>query len=389
MLQIDHVYEFFYNSVFDKDFELISFNQGVPKINQLPNIFTRKNFSQNVFFYDQEPLIDGYSTKIINNSITSFHENTQHTIFANSEHSATKQEILNQYNFVDLYYFFHGFAALDWYRGYQAVNFNLDVITDYKKDFISYNRLISNDRSYRIYFVSKLQEQGLLSNGLVSFGVADDNQIDWQDEVSDFESKLPENIKLHCERNLVDVSKLIIDSPCVPGYASASIPIRGPLIPYSDEIIVESLWPFWHVVTETVFYYDKLHLTEKIFKPIVSKQPFMLLAAPGNLEYLRSYGFKTFEGIIDESYDSIQDPWERIDAVVEQLKTFCNLSESEKLNVVRKAESIIEYNFNHFYNDFKHIITKELITNIQGAFKEIGYDDRAIAYENIYQVLTT
>jgi hypothetical protein len=33
----------------------------------------------------------------------------------------------------------------------------------------------------------------------------------------------------------------------------------------------------------------------------------MLLAAPGNLAYLKSYGFKTFDSVIDESYDTIQD----------------------------------------------------------------------------------
>ena len=60
----------------------------------------------------------------------------------------------------------------------------------------------------------------------------------------------------------------------------------------------------WNVVSETVFYHNKLHLTEKIFKPIVSKQPFMLLAAPGNLKYLKSYGFKTFDHLWSEDYDN-------------------------------------------------------------------------------------
>jgi hypothetical protein len=388
MLQIDHVYEFFNNSVFHKDFELFSFNRGVPQLNQSPNIFTRRQFDQNVFFYDQEPLLRGYTNKIIEEVVDQFHENSQHTIFVTSEHSKLKQELLTKYNFVDLYYFFHGFAALDWYRGYQAVNFNLNVVTDYQKDFITYNRLISGDRSYRIYFVSRLVEEGLLDNGLVSFGVADDNQIEWCDEVADPMSKLPDAIKSHCDYNLANVSKLVIDKHNVPGSASASIPINGIMFGDQDDVVFTTPWPFWHVVTETVFYYDKLHLTEKIFKPIVSKQPFMLLASPGNLAYLKSYGFKTFEGIIDESYDSIQDPWARINAVVTELKKFCGLSESEKLNVIRACEEIVEYNFQHFYTNFKHIISKELISNVRHSLKEIGYDDSTIAYNDIYKVLT-
>ena len=145
---------------------------------------------------------------------------------------------------------------------------------------------------------------------------------------------------------------------------------------------------FWHVVTETVFYYDKLHLTEKIFKPIVSKQPFMLLAAPGNLAYLRSYGFKTFEGIIDESYDLIKDDDLRTEAVVKQLAWYCSLSDSEKISVMQAVEPIVMHNFHHFYGSFRHIITAELLDNTKTLFKEIGYDDKNIAYETIYKILT-
>jgi hypothetical protein len=145
---------------------------------------------------------------------------------------------------------------------------------------------------------------------------------------------------------------------------------------------------FWHVVTETVFYYDKLHLTEKIFKPIVSKQPFMLLAAPGNLAYLKSYGFKTFDSVIDESYDTIQDNDARIDAVTKQLAWYCNLSDREKNNIMCAVKPIVLHNFHHFYGEFRHIITRELLNNTKTLFKDLGYDDSHINYTNIHHVLT-
>jgi hypothetical protein len=145
---------------------------------------------------------------------------------------------------------------------------------------------------------------------------------------------------------------------------------------------------FWHIVTETVFYYNKLHLTEKIFKPIVSKQPFMLLAAPGNLAYLKSYGFKTFDSIIDESYDSIQDNDLRTEAVVRQLHWYCNLTPDEKTDIIQQLEPIIDYNFHHFYGEFRHIITRELLDNTKALFQSIGYNDSHINYTNIYHVLT-
>jgi hypothetical protein len=248
------------------------------------------------------------------------------------------------------------------------------LVKPYKYDFITFNRIINNDRSYRIYFVSKLKELGLLDKGLVSFNVTDNIFDDWRDETADPNTKLSNHARVHIERNLTDVDKLIIDRAELPGSASADIPRDNNA--------------FWHVVTETVFYHNKLHLTEKIFKPIVSKQPFMLLAAPGNLEYLRSYGFKTFDSIINESYDNIVDNDLRTEAVVDQLHWYCNLTPDEKNSIIQQLAPIIDYNFHHFYGEFRHIITRELLDNTKTLFQSIGYDDGHISYDQIYHTLT-
>jgi hypothetical protein len=295
-------------------------------------------------------------------------------VFVTSDISDFTKTYKEKYNLNFLYYFFHGFAALDWYRGHYALNSNKLIVKEYKHDFISFNRIITNDRSYRIYLVSLLKEQGLLNHGQVSFNVTDNLFDDWQDETADPNTKLSDNAKQHIEHHLTDISKLVIDKPELPGSASADIP-RG-----NDA--------FWNIVTETVFYYDKLHLTEKIFKPIVSKQPFMLLAASGNLAYLRSYGFKTFDSVIDESYDLIQDNDLRLEAVVKQLSWYCSLSDSEKTDVMRAVEPIVLHNFHHFYGEFRYIITRELLDNIKTVFQTIGHDDQHINYENIYHILT-
>ena len=383
MLQIDHIYEFLYENLF-KDFEFWHLFKGVVQTNPIKqnavSVFTRKeNLNKKIFFYDQEPLISNLSAPYID----MFKSNSTMNILATSEYSSTVDSYAVDNNFKKLYYFFHGFAAVDWYRGHYALNYNKPIVKQYNYDFISFNRIINNDRSYRIYFVSQLKEQGLLDKGLVSFNVTDNLFDDWQDEVADPGTKLSEHARHHAETHLVNVNKLVIDNPTLHGSASADIPRTVDSI-----TIPNTVDAFWHVVTETVFYYDKLHLTEKIFKPIVSKQPFMLLAAPGNLSYLRSYGFKTFDGIIDESYDTIQDPDQRTEAVVDQLAWYCNLSDTEKQDIIYALEPIIEHNFRHFYGEFRHIITNELLANTKTLFKEIGYDDGHINYTNIHHVLT-
>jgi hypothetical protein len=385
MLQIDHVYEFLYENLF-KDFQNWHLLNGVIKEESTNthniSVFTLTELAdKKIFFYDQEPIIPKLSKPYMD----LFGSKTGEKILATSEYSAEVNQLTN---FKKFYYFFHGFAALDWYRGYYALNYNKLIVKQYKYDFISFNRIINNDRSYRIYFVSLLKERGLLPVGQVSFNVTDNLFDDWQDEVADPDSKLSINARRHIEHHLTDISKLVIDRAELPGSASADIPRTIESYMASGFHKPTEIDSFWHIVTETVFYYDKLHLTEKTFKPIVSKQPFMLLAAPGNLAYLKSYGFKTFDSVIDESYDLIQDNDLRTQAVVDQLHWYCNLTPGEKTDINQQLQPIIDYNFHHFYGEFRHIITRELLDNTKTLFKEIGYDDALIAYDDIYKVLT-
>jgi len=428
MLQIDHIYEFLYQELF-KDFDVWYIPNGVPKMGPVTfndvNVFTQTLDTQSkIFFYDQEPFLYDLADKYIkmfkwpsgldleevyqeflrgenpyDGDVVQYEDHLKNLADPNrayrephlivvSEQSNEITDHATKNNLKLLYYFFHGFAALDWYRGYYALNYNKSIVKQYNYDFITFNRIITNDRSYRIYFVSLLKEAGLLDKGLVSFGVTDDLFDDWRDEVSNPTTELSQHARQHSERHLTDISKLVIDSPNIPGSASADIPRIIDSYMRPDLPSPSNVDALWHVVTETVFYYDKLHLTEKIFKPIVSKQPFMLLAAPGNLAYLKSYGFKTFDSVMDETYDTIQDNDLRIEAVVNQLHWYCNLSPGEKTDVIKQLEPIIDYNFHHFYGEFRHIIARELLDNTKTLFKEIGYDDSHINYTNIHHVLT-
>ena len=401
MLQIDHIYEFLGAHIFNKNFSLCHLPGGVvapeKKISSADlccSLGSKADDQYEIFLYDQEPLIEGISESYITAFLSTHMERRDMPaavgeklafILAVSEKSAMatdyKQRLEPGSDLARLdllYYFFHGFAALDWYRGFYALNYNKLIIKEYKKDYISFNRIINDDRSYRIYFISQLKAQGILDQGLVSFNVADDASNGWKDQLADRQCKLSQAARQHIRYHLKDVDRLVIDQPKCPAHSSSDIPRTN-----SDL----DLDCFWHIVTETVFYYDKLHLTEKIFKPIVSKQPFMLLAAPGNLAYLKSYGFKTFDSVLDESYDTIMDHDLRTEAVVAQLHWYCNLTPEEKQDVIFKLVPIIEFNFHHFYNNFKHIIVKELLDNCKRLFTEIEYDDNHLVYGDIYQQL--
>ena len=105
---------------------------------------------------------------------------------------------------------------------------------------------------------------------------------------------------------------------------------------------------FIFVVTETCYWQTKTHLTEKIFKPIVLRMPFLLLGCARNLEYLRSYGFETFGDFWDESYDTIEDPVVRMQAVVEILKDIATMSVEQQRAMLQDMEPVLEHNYNLF-----------------------------------------
>lgn len=79
------------------------------------------------------------------------------------------------------------------------------------------------------------------------------------------------------------------------------------------------------IVTETVFHYPYPYISEKTIRPINCKRMFIIVGAPYTLELLHSKGIKTFDDIIDESYDRIVDPEKRFFSIINSIENFCAL----------------------------------------------------------------
>lgn len=99
------------------------------------------------------------------------------------------------------------------------------------------------------------------------------------------------------------------------------------------------------IVTETVYDYPYPFITEKTMRPITSKRPFIVVGAPNILDLLKDKGFKTFNTIIDESYDSIIDPSDRFDSVCISIHQFVT-QPIEKIRAdVISISNTLEHNF--------------------------------------------
>ena len=124
------------------------------------------------------------------------------------------------------------------------------------------------------------------------------------------------------------------------------------------------------VVLETLFDDDRLHLTEKSLRPIACGQPFILAATPGSLAYLRSYGFKTFASIIDESYDTIDNTVQRLAAIVDLMNNIKN--NPKRLEMYQQLQAIADFNQQRFFSsDFHQQIVDEFKQNFSNGFDKV------------------
>lgn len=305
-----------------------------------------------IICYDQEPLLDSCTDtlKQIKRIYSPWHDRS--IILLNTEtNSEIKNQLLKKLKFGDCSYFFHIFAAADWYRGYQYCS-NLIAPSQRKisKKFITFNRITGNSRAYRSLFVAELFKEDLLKFGHVSYSKDCPEHGAYQDTIFELVEKhnVPYEYVAEC-KNAIDQ----IDY-------NLRIDYHDDFIPNSSQIlnaIPEMMESFLHVVTETCFWETKDHLTEKIFKPIVARQPFVLLGCANNLAYLKSYGFKTFDSWWDEGYDKITDPVERIKAVVKIIKDICAMPNDELEAMLRGMQYILNYNHDLFYS--KEFVQRE------------------------------
>jgi hypothetical protein len=108
---------------------------------------------------------------------------------------------------------------------------------------------------------------------------------------------------------------------------------------------------FLHVVTETVFYYPHNAYGEKTFKPVSCFRPFVLVNVPGALQELRDLGFQTFSAWWDEDYDNIQDPTDRLYAVLDIVQWAYNQDLDQVKALMQEMQPVLEHNYHHYYNE--------------------------------------
>ena len=105
-----------------------------------------------------------------------------------------------------------------------------------------------------------------------------------------------------------------------------------------------------NIVTETSFNENELFISEKIIKPILHFQPFIVMSSVNYLSELRNIGFKTFSDFWDESYDNIEDPTERYQTILKLILELNSKSIEELNELYQQTKNICIHNNNLLYS---------------------------------------
>jgi hypothetical protein len=83
------------------------------------------------------------------------------------------------------------------------------------------------------------------------------------------------------------------------------------------------------------------------------------------LQYIREYGFETFDGLIDESYDTVSNSRERLLCIIKEMQRIKNLSTEDRQTLYQKLNQISQRNKQRFFSaNFQQQVIQELQTNV-------------------------
>jgi hypothetical protein len=226
------------------------------------------------------------------------------------------------------------------------------------KKFIFQN---SRWRKHRVSMLCMLHAMGLTEHGYISFAEAPKNTIEkyynkenpWENTFKDVCDFFQNEELQKILQSGFDVKKelpLILDTTNFRENLTFHSSYRAQLYYFTNS--------YFSIVTETHYDTGKMNfLTEKTFKSILFKSPFLLVTTPGSLETLKQLGYKTFDGIIDESYDKELDNSKRMLLLGKEIERLCNLNDGELQEFKNKCLPIVDYNYDLLMNKHSYNFT--------------------------------
>ena len=112
------------------------------------------------------------------------------------------------------------------------------------------------------------------------------------------------------------------------------------------------------------------YCSEKSFKPLISCQPFILVAGQNHLKTYRKWGYKTFHPFIDESYDDEPDYHIRMKMIENEILRLCSFTKKEIHEWYWNMNDILLHNLDNFKKTIT-IDSQERYKKIEDKWKNI------------------
>jgi hypothetical protein len=297
-------------------------------------------------YFDQHPEIFCQFRKLNHKKF-----NIGHVIV--SERGDYVNQLEQEYGWKSHYYFYHGWACQDWYRGYDK-SFLIPRAKDRTpaQTFMSPNRIVAGKRDHRVLFLYNVFKNQLEHNHISAPRICQYENID-----------ISTIAKKYC--NVYSDIEQVLNQAKLPRLFAGEESQQMTSCWLSN--FNEAADSLVYVPTETVYFGSRTHITEKTFKAIALEMPFVLVAPAGSLSYMREYGFQTFADIFDESYDLETDDILRIEKVVKLLKDLDALTVKERQRIHQACLPAVEHNYHHFYRGgLTDVLWPELINMLNG-----------------------
>jgi hypothetical protein len=234
------------------------------------------------------------------------------------------------------------------------------------KLFLSWNRRF---RKHRTSLALLLEKHNLIERSLISFAKVDDETAakSIADEIQD--QRETDNIL-----RIYNDHRMFIEEEVAQRFYQ-----RCPLVIDGETDINKMCEDFGHtqdyykdtlvsIITETNYNAEECTLTEKSFKPLYNKHPFIIVGVPGSIQGLKDLGFQTFSEFWSEEYDQIERPNERFLALEKIFIEIGSWTPDQVLDFKRRVKPILEHNFHMFKDPGSLAVVNNMYDHITNNF---------------------
>lgn len=124
-----------------------------------------------------------------------------------------------------------------------------------------------------------------------------------------------------------------------------------PIVAHKNQSIDDNVGGYHHdfiynsaiyIISETIFDHPYPIFSEKVISALLSNRPFLLIGPANSLKALKERGYKTWDNIIDESYDNISDPNQRMEEIFDLVRKINEKPLDElRQNVLQSKDKLV------------------------------------------------